>query len=238
MRRWLVLFALLPNCTGCLYYAYPTISHTPEVAVENKDGAAHAFRVDIDKTEKKPAPTVSEYTLTRIPIDSRGLVPSQLEVAPASGVYNPFGLIDGAAHEKTQYTMTVRLYKPGCRTMEVQAWDKSKAWQWIAAPTLADQERAIDDLLADPETRESQIRTASLPVAVPTTWWELKDLKGPSLGLQPGGIAPSQRQALHFAASEYARLANSPAASGPNMQIAKERLQQKAIWLKKYADGQ
>src|ERR1017187_8614906 len=98
MKRWLFLLLLLPQCTGCLGYAYPSIVYTPELVVPNADASAHAFRVDIDKTEHKEqrvlgGPTSStymrkeyvaatEYTLTKIMLDQRGIVPSQLEIAP------------------------------------------------------------------------------------------------------------------------------------------------------------
>ncbi len=245
MRRLLLLLALLPNCTGCLAYAYPTLAYTPEVAVENRDGSAHAFRVDIDRTDRTQMATSAQYTLTQIPLDRGGVIPSQLELASASGVYNPFGIGDTKEHERSQYTMVIRLYKPGSQTMEVQSWDKSKAVQWLPAATLAEQEKAIDELLADPEAPLQalsdkwayNLNYMQLYNGGRVTWWQLKDQKDPGLGLQPGVISPSQRQALHFAASEYGRLANSPAATGPNMQAARERLIQKANWLQRYADG-
>jgi hypothetical protein len=226
MSRWLFLIALLPHCTGCLYYAYPTLSHTPELAVDNKDGSVQAFRVDIDRTERKPLAPITQYTLTSIPLDSRGLIPSQLELAPATGVLNPLGVVEGGQHERSLYTMVVRLYKPGFRTLEVKAWEKSRELQWFPAPDLLAQEKAIDDLLAVPATPDQPSRG---------TWWELKDEKLPGLGLQPGSVSSSQRKALEFGATEYQRLACTPIASSPSMQIARERLQQKANWLRHYA---
>jgi hypothetical protein len=226
MSRWFFLVALLPHCTGCLYYAYPTLSHTPELAVDNKDGSAQAFRVDIDRTERKPLAPITQYTLTSIPLDSRGLIPSQLELAPATGVLNPLGVVEGGQHERSVYTIFVRLYKPGFRTMEVKAWEKSRELQWFPAPDLPAQEKAIDDLLAVPATPDQPSRG---------TWWELKDEKLPGLGLQPGSVSSSQRKALEFAATEYQRLACTPIASSPSMQTARERLQQKANWLRHYA---
>lgn len=228
MRRWFTVLALLPQCAGCLYYAYPTVSHTPELAVENRDGNVHAFRVDIDRTERNTAASTVQYSLAKIPIDGRGVIPSQLEVAPASGVLNPLGLLESVdGHERSQYTMVIRLYKPGSRTVEVKAWEKSRAVQWSPAPSLADQEKAIDDLIAVPGSTESPDQV---------TWWQLKDEKAPGFGLQPGTISPEQRRAIQFASSEYARLAHSPLASAPNLQPARERLQQKAIWLKRLAE--
>jgi hypothetical protein len=108
--------------------------------------------------------------------------------------------------------------------------------QWVAAPTLVEQEKAIDDLLADPA---APIRDGGFGFPFPVgTWWEMKDKKSPGLGLLPGATSANQRQFLQFAAGEYGRLANGPAATSPNMQAVRERLQQKAIWLQRYADQQ
>jgi hypothetical protein len=243
MPRWLAVLVLLPQCTGCLAYAYPTLTHTPELVVENEAGNAHAFRVDIDRTERKGGPTSTEYTLTRIPLDQRGLVPSQLEVAPVTGIYNPLGFSGVKEHERTGYTMTIRFYRPGSQTVEVKAWDKSHTIQWAPAPGLAAQENAIDDLLADPATPlESYVKetsmhpqTEALLKARMVTWWQLKDQKSPPFGLQPGHVSPSQQKTLLFASSEYSRLASSPPALASNMAATRERLQQKAIWLQRFA---
>ena len=66
MPRWLALLFVLPQCTGCLYYAYPTVAHTPDLVIDNHDGGAHAFRVDIDRTERKPAATATEATTVAV----------------------------------------------------------------------------------------------------------------------------------------------------------------------------
>jgi hypothetical protein len=245
MKRWLMLLFLLPQCTGCLAYAHPSVIYTPEQPLPTPNGSEHAFRVDVDRTERKPAPTSSEYTLMRIPLTANGIIPSQLEIAPTTGIYNPFGIGETKEHERSSYTMLVRVYRPAFRTIEIKAWDKTRELQWVAAPDLAAQERAIDDLLVDPalpvdhNMGSGPIRAKTLEEAAQLgqlTWWEHKELKSPPLGLQPGSVASSQRSALEFAASEYQRLANGPAASSQNMQAVRERLQQKAIWLRRYAE--
>lgn len=251
MKRLLFLAAvLLPNCTGCVAFAYPTIQHVPELTVPNPDGSVHAFRVDVDTTVRPPNETKTQYTLSRIPIDARGLIPSQLELAPATGVYNPFG-VTGVAEERTSYTMLVRAYRPGYRTIEVQAWEKSRELMWLPAADLVAQEKAVDDLLADPAAPSPE--TLGIPrVTARMTWWDLRDKKTEKsdlnlanhkmvvttthFGLQPGATSSIHHEALVFAASEFGRLANTPAASAPTMQSVRERLQQKAIWLRRYAD--
>jgi hypothetical protein len=225
LRRLSFAVLLAPCLTGCMSYAYPTIAYTPDQPIENKDGGAHAFRVDIDKTERKPQPSSVQFTLMKIPLDRPGLVPSQLEIAPASGTYNPFGVIQGAEHERNLYTMTIRLYRPGYETKELRAWDKARTPQWTPARDLLAQEKAVDDLLAVPSDQPT-----------PGTWWDRREEKVPSL--QPGSVSNAQNNALTFASSEYQRLANSPSAGGASMTSVRERLQQKAIYLRKYAEQQ
>jgi len=236
MKRCFLLLALLPQCTGCLYYAYPTISTTPELAAPTPDGSVHAFRVDVDRVERKDTPTATEYTLMRIPLDRRGHIPSQLELAPATGVWNPLGMGDVKEHERGQYTMLVRLYRPGYRTQEFKSWDKSRPVDWVEARDVLAQEAAIDDLLADPEPRPTQAVQLVGRSAMPkSTWWEQKDSKIPPLGLQPGITSPSHRAVLVFAASEYDRLANSPLVNAANMEV-RERLRAKANWLRAFSE--
>src|SRR5438105_1305342 len=102
MKRWLVLLALLPNCTGCLAYAYPTLAYTPPLTVPSAD-SVHAYRVDVDRTERTAAPTTTQYTLSQIPIDERGNLPSQIELAHATGIYDPLNVASGTTHETNKY---------------------------------------------------------------------------------------------------------------------------------------
>ena len=119
--------------------------------------------------------------------------------------------------------------------MEVKAWDKSRPLQWLPAPDLLAQEKAIDDLLADPATPVPPTLGRGVINPENNRWWNQKDQKSPPLGLQPGHVSPSQRHTLEFAAGEYQRLASSPPALAANMQANRERLQQKAIWLQRFA---
>jgi hypothetical protein len=56
--------------------------------------------------------------------------------------------------------------------------------------------------------------------------------------MQSGTVSESHRDALNFASREYGRLANSPAETTPANASIRERLQQKAIWLQRYAVAQ
>lgn len=230
MRRWLILWAVLAlQQSGCLYYAYPTVAVVPALTVPNPDGSVHAFRVDIDHTQRPPLTPIIHYTLAKVPVDERGQVPSQLEVASASGIYNPLGLGDTGPHERSEYTMFMRFYRPGYQTQEVQAGERSRMLIWVPAADLPAQEKALDELLAAPATRSQP---------TPGSWWDLKDDKNAGQGLQPGGIAPMHGNALRFAANEYQRLANSPAANTAPMQNVRDRLRSKSQWLRTFADRQ
>ncbi|HZZ82142.1 MAG TPA: hypothetical protein VFE62_26825 [Gemmataceae bacterium] len=225
LRRLFFAVLLAPCLTGCMTYAYPTIIYTPDQPIDNPDGGAHAFRVDIDKTERKPLPSTVQYTLMRIPLDRSGLVPSQLEIAPASGTYNPFGVGQGAEHERNLYTMAVRLYRPGYETKELRAWDKARSPMWTKARDLLAEEKAVDDLLAVPSDQPTG-----------KSWWDLQSEKTQSL--QPGSVSHAQHNSLLFASSEYDRLAKSPAAGAASMTTVRQRLQQKALVLRNLAEQQ
>jgi hypothetical protein len=117
--------------------------------------------------------------------------------------------------------------------------------QWTEARDLVAQEKAIDDLLADPAapTRMPQagvsatLSSEELARSMRPSWWEQKDERVPThLALQPGSVSPTQKHALLFAANEYQRLAETPTAKSLNMRDLRERLQQKAIWLRRYAE--
>ncbi len=222
LRRLMLALVLVPNLTGCLAYAYPDAVYTPQQPIDNEDGGAHAFRVDIDRTDRKPKPSTVEFTLMRIPIDRGGLVPSQLEIAPASGVWDPLHVGGGIEHESNRYTMVIRLYKPGCETKELKAWDKARSPKWAPAPDLLSQEKAVDDLLAEPGGDGKG------------TWWDLKEK--PSF--QPGTVSKAQREALLFASLQYKRLSDSAAAHAANNSAVQQRLQQKAIFLQRFAEPQ
>src|SRR6202167_2697288 len=58
----------------------------------------------------------------------------------------------GTPHERSQYTLLVRLYRPGFHTMEVQAWEKTRDLNWTKAKSLLEEEKAVDLLLAVPDS--------------------------------------------------------------------------------------
>jgi hypothetical protein len=131
------------------------------------------------------------------------------------------------AHERSEYSMNVRLYRPKYCTQEVKAWEKSRPLLWTPASTLLAQEKAVDDLLAPP---------AAAGQANTGTWWEQKDQKSPPPGLMPGAVSSLHHLALDFAAKEYQRLSDMRDASTPDMQPVRDRLRAKATWLSAYAN--
>jgi hypothetical protein len=229
-RRIVLLLALSPLCTGCLYYAFPSMSQIPELQVDNPDRTAHAFRVDIDRTVRDATTASVQYTLAEIPFDNN-TVPGQLEVAPVTGCYDPWKLFNNAGHERSEYTLAVRLYRRNYLTQEVKSWEKAHELVWLPAKDLAAKEKAIDDLLAPPSAPGQVARGP---------WWDLRAEKSPGLGLQPGLVNPHMhRKALLFAAGEYTSMVESrfaPDATNPNMQKLRDRMRDKAQWLRGFAD--
>ncbi len=237
MKRLLILAAvLLPSCaTPALVIPKPDF--ISEQIIPNPDGAARAFRVDIE--EFKRLEPKARYTLSAIPLDERGLMPAQ-HSQPATRAE---GIVIGKSEEKTTLTLAevraehsviVRVYRPGFLTVEIKPGEDQHRTSWIRADRF-EQEMAIDVLLGVER------------VYGKARWWELipvmphSELAGSSwpdasrtlgdYGLEPGSVSPAHRGVLLFAASEYARLAVVT-----EEKEARLRLERKASQMKRYAD--
>lgn len=212
----------LPLLAGCFYYAYPTYSHIPDLHVPNPVGDVHAFRVDIDPRGFRGSPSVK---LARIPVNSSGGIPGQLEIGHEMGFVNYWG---GQEHSKQRYAMLLRLYRPGYELIEVRAADAPTALDWRPVKDFTAQERAVDGLTALP---------SDAGVSTPADWWTLNPPVDEN-PLQPGGVSPAQRESLRFAASEYERLARDPQLARYDQQPVRDRLRAKSAWLTRHADAQ
>jgi hypothetical protein len=215
-----------------MYYAYPAVSYIPEQTVYSRDGgvdgSVSVFRVDVDRTEREGTTSQVVYSLAKIDVNERGQIPSQLEVYPVTGLYNPFQLTSNVKHEQSHYSMTLRLYRLGYQMQEVHSWERSRPVYWVAANDLAAREKAVDDLLATPTTPGQDVKG---------TWWDQRNEKTPPL--QPGLIEQRlHRDALIFAARQYEILVDSPEASAPTVQPIRDRMRSKAQYLRTYADRQ
>ena len=227
------LFLLTPLLAGCIpfipvYYAYPTAAFIPAVPAAASPAEVRAFRVDVaDEQNCIDFPEHDRYVLTPVSLSRAGSVPPQMLVALDYGwVWNCIALIfDGHTH----HTVMVRLYRPGFRTVEIQAGQKEGRADWEKTADAAAQEKAVDDLLStwgtnDPGRQWADDHNRDLP---PTDWKVFASLA-------PGSSSSGHRRTLLFAASEYERLAAGLGDDEP-AQRQRARLADKAKALRELA---
>src|SRR5262249_55105685 len=151
------------------------------------------------------------YVLRPIPLSSSAesalIVPGQtkisLEMAWGQWMLNPTGFANHRKHE-----VRVRLYRPGYQLVEIRPDHDSDTIQWKSAPSLADQEEAVDALLD----------------MMNFGWWSPRSLFADwSSYLAPGSESPDHRSVVLFAASEYDRLAALSAMTGDYQDIRTRR---------------
>jgi hypothetical protein len=211
---------------GCmpLGYAYPTISYVRPATVAAPRDEVRAFRVDvadddncIDIAEK------DRYVLTALPLHPDGSFDAQTKVAVDYGwLLNCIALIYDSS---THHTLLVRLYRPGFHTIELESWQKNARMQWTTAPTLLEQEEALDALVSTWRTSPTRLQNqytfqGFVPPREPIVFRYLA----------PGSTSNQHRSALRFAASEYERLLNEA-----TDEELRGRLQEKAKALRQLA---
>lgn len=244
MRRrigMLTLIACLSLCltqSGCVpvYYAYPKVAYVPPLHLEKTPDTIHAFRVDIADDDGCIEFNLGyrerdrdRYVLSTVPLSDSGRLPSQAKISLDWGfIWNCIALIyDG----HTVHTVRVRLYRPGWQTVEVKSWEQVDALKWKEAPSLVEQEKAIDDLVSTWETdylnRFAQSSSSESHPRPPA---------GVALfrGLAPGSESAKHRQVLLFAAGEYERLAAFTDSSETG-KLLHTRLNEKANMLRELA---
>jgi hypothetical protein len=186
---------------GCIPYAYPNLMSVPAVRLAPTPEPIHAFRVEVKgHAEAVVRFMTDDYTLSRIDWGAGERLPAQSDVSLERGVY----FMSDALSSHWGKTLLVRLYRPGYQLVELRAGDEPKV-TWMAAAGLADQERAIDDLLAVPALtfsgeaqRRASLDAAKQGVEVATSAPEK---------LPPGSRSAKHHDVLLFAAAEYERLA-------------------------------
>jgi hypothetical protein len=202
MRRLCGLLGLL--CAGCmpLGYVYPSISYVRPASVGAARDQVRAFRVDVaDDDNSFEYPEHDRYVLTALPLGEDGSFSPQFKFSTDYGWFmdGPGMMHGGARH----HTILVRLYRPGYHTLELVSWRNDQRLHWTQAPTLLEQEQAVDDLV-------TTWRTTSMNLQCQYT---LQNREAPrdSLilrSLAPGSMSDEHREALCFAAGEYERLAS------------------------------
>jgi hypothetical protein len=148
-----------------------------------------AFRVAVtDDNAVIDFPEEHVYALSEMTVLPTGHVLPQARIGCDYGWYANFVALSYWKH--THQTMLVRLYRPGFQTIEVHSWDLGAEPTWTEAPDLADQEKAVDQLVSCGTPRRRPLfNSRNIPA--------------------PGSASPVHREALLFAAGEYERLAKN-----------------------------
>lgn len=182
-RRWLFVVALVsPAFGGCLGvgWAYPRAEFVPPVELVTPSDEIHVFRVDHDRTNRlgfwDGAGAYSECTLRRLGTAERVL--PQCRVGIGRGYF--WGFIPFFQGENFTNPVTVRLYRPGYRTVEVAAWEFSTGVVWVPATTPDEQREAVNNLV---------FMNSSC--------------------IKPSSAGSRHREAIKFALSEYERLSQA-----------------------------
>jgi hypothetical protein len=225
--RWAARGAFVTLCsllTGCgvvpVGAAWPSVPVTPLLQVNASRDEVHAYRVEMSRSyDGGEGGHGDEYVLSELALASGSWLLPQADVA--CDYFFP-GYVP--LHH---YTMAVRLYRPGCQTIEVGSWGLPHEVTWRGVPDLAGQEKAVDDLVS---ARMSKVRVPPGPRAT---------AQDPSLelsfgSLAPGSKSPEHRKALLFAATEYERLAKT-GPDDPASRTVRDRMEKKAAWLREQA---
>lgn len=171
--------------SGCVIpYAYPKLDFTRALQLDMPPGDVRVFRVDVAQAKSGPPATYGWEQLTEISVRDSGRVASQIKSSLPHGVY----LFMGALNYDfgTSRTLALRAYRPGFELVEVKSLERTDQLVWISAPDLTVQERTLDALFPLEEGAEFQIGKRVV---------------------HRGSISAAHRQALHFGAAEYERLA-------------------------------
>lgn len=211
MQRVLLLavcLACVPSLSGCVIpYAYPKLDFTRSLQLAASPTEVHVFRVDVAQAKSGSPAIYGWEQLTEVPVQDSGRVSPQIKSSLPHGVY----LFMGALNYDfgTSSALVLRAYRPGFELLEVKSMERTDQLAWIPAAELAAQERALDALFPLAEGAEFQ---ASKRV------------------VHPGSISAAHREALHFGAAEYERLATSTDSQDDRAGLRKkaERLRERA----------
>jgi hypothetical protein len=238
----LLLAGLCPLLSGCVGvgWAYPTASFIPGVDLGESPHDVRAFRVDVkDDTCRSDtgAPGGEEadrYVMGEITLRFGDRLCPQGKLAVDYG-WQSIGP-PPAREQNTHYLLLIRLYRSGYRTVEIPAWELASNPRWQAISTLAEQERAVDDLVS---TFARDDHAHSKPRKSGETQPGARAEPPPRdsslfARLAPGSAGKDHRAALLFAASEY-ELLSGARAGDPDRGVA-ERAAEKATALRKLAD--
>lgn len=221
--RWAARGVGLMLCVvavGCvpIGYAYPTLAHTPSVPLGLGQDEVYAFRISV--AEDKHSSDQDEYVFSAVPLTRKGDLPAQTRLTFDYGwIWN---CIAWSTSDHTHHTLLVRLYRPGCQTVEIKSWEENGQVVWQEAASLTAQEKAVDDLLA------------TLPLDEAMMGQSERRPEGPGI-LAPGSASKAHKRMLLFAAWEYDRI-GAHAAGSADAEATHTRILQKAKALRDLAE--
>jgi hypothetical protein len=138
--------------SGCIvpYCAYPTLGYTPSVKVGPEPNTVHAFRVDSTRLGADIGvfnfgDHDGDERFTDVPVTNTDEVSAQLKPSVSYGLVVIGIALNYLTH--TSHSIALRLYRPGHELIEVRSWERAERVAWRAAPDLASQEKALDDLM-------------------------------------------------------------------------------------------
>ncbi len=199
---WRVVGLLGLLLAGCmpLGYVFPTVSYIRPATVGAARGDVRAFRVDVvDDDNCLEITEHDRYVLTPLPLHRDGSFDPQVKVAVDYGwLFNCVAVI---LDSSTHHTIMVRLYRRGYQTLELESWRKEGPMQWTPAPSPAEREQAIDDLVSTWKTSPARLQNK----------YAFEGFVPPRESvvfryLAPGSSGNAHRSALQFAANEYEQL--------------------------------
>jgi hypothetical protein len=201
--RILAVFLLCPLLSGCLGFGYPSVTRTPAIQVDEPD--VQAFRVMTDRilTDSKGfLPGGQSYPIV-LPLTTTEKLPSTPRtISPQSDAYFDYRLlVFPIVSEGYSRSLEIRLYRRGYETVSIPA----EAWLPFSEQQAKPQWKKVADL-ADFEKAIEGIGASSLG-----------DL-----------FRPSSQDVRQFVAQEYAWLAQSEWAAGPDRETDRQRLLDKA----------
>ncbi len=211
---------------GCVHvpYCLPEIKRVAAVQVPWPSDDVHVFRVD--GTEKStswqgigcghPYRVNQTDELTRLQPSAHKTIASQWTTGVERG-WVTVGIV-GRGYESTKHIVAVRFYRPGYETIEVKPGEEQKEFDWKPVADLAGQEAAVHCLIG-------------------STGFPYHNHGYRTYSAGPGNHAPAQREALHFCADEYERIAFFVTDNDPDADATRTRLDEKAKSLRALADG-
>ena len=146
---YLLLASPLFFSSGCLcpYWVSPSVSYVPVARAGGTGDSVRAFRVDTrESTPYFPGPLHQTHQLAAIPVGTDGDTAGQLSLSCSRGFLAFFVALNYVTWH--QDTISVRLYRPGFETVELRPWAATSAVQWKTAANVAEQCKAVDDLVA------------------------------------------------------------------------------------------